>query len=85
MDGSCIYAPGGFPLFCAPGDLGPMINGVSWMLVGTATIFLALRVYCKIIRYRQLQLDDYVVIAAWVNTSPDPIPLDGRERESVCV
>lgn len=47
-------------------DLGPTTRVSVWLLVGAALIFLALRVYCKIVRHRRLHADDYFLIAAWV-------------------
>ena len=69
---------GGFPGFFNGGfgggagsraqydDLGPTTRISVWILTGASLIFLALRVYCKLIRYRRLHADDYFSIAAWV-------------------
>jgi hypothetical protein len=47
-------------------DLGPTTRISLWLLVGAALVFLALRVYCKIVRHRRLHADDNFLIAAWV-------------------
>jgi len=47
-------------------DRGPLLLGVSWGLTGLATVFLALRLYCKYLSKRRLWCDDYILIAAWV-------------------
>ncbi|KAB5559648.1 hypothetical protein GE09DRAFT_62430 [Coniochaeta sp. 2T2.1] len=39
---------------------------ITWVLVGLATIFLSLRVYCKVSRRRSLWWDDWIMIASWV-------------------
>ncbi len=49
-----------------PEDVGPYLNRVIWTLAGLTTLFVALRVYCKFLRRRQLWWDDYVLLAAWV-------------------
>ena len=45
---------------------GPALIGVSWALTGLATLFLALRIYCRHIGRRGLWWDDWTLIAAWV-------------------
>jgi hypothetical protein len=47
-------------------DQGPHLVASTWVLVGLATVFLALRVYCKFHRGSRLWWDDYVLVAAWV-------------------
>lgn len=47
-------------------DLGPTTRVSVWILTGASLIFLLLRVYCKLVRYRRLHPDDYFSIAAWV-------------------
>ena len=39
-----------------------------WCLWSGATIFLALRVWCKVSRRHGLWYDDYILIVAWVST-----------------
>ncbi|KAB5513406.1 hypothetical protein GE09DRAFT_1013960, partial [Coniochaeta sp. 2T2.1] len=39
---------------------------ITWVLVGLATIFLSLRVYCKLSRRRSLWWDDWIMIASWM-------------------
>jgi hypothetical protein len=48
-------------------DLGPTLLAVSWVLLSLASIFLGLRVYCKIISSRRLWWDDYVLIGSFVS------------------
>ncbi|KAI1775004.1 hypothetical protein F4818DRAFT_451940 [Hypoxylon cercidicola] len=47
-------------------DLGPMMNAVNWCLVGLATTFLGLRIYCKFSRRRGLWWDDHILIFGWI-------------------
>ncbi|KAB5546846.1 hypothetical protein GE09DRAFT_1128863, partial [Coniochaeta sp. 2T2.1] len=39
---------------------------ITWVLVGLATIFLSLRVYCKLSRRRSLWWHDWIMIASWM-------------------
>jgi len=48
-------------------DLGPQLNIVFWLLTTLASLFLALRLYCKFHRGRHLWWDDYFLIASWVS------------------
>ncbi len=48
-------------------DYGPILNLAVWLLVGTASLFLALRVFCKISRRLSLWWDDYILVAGWVS------------------
>lgn len=48
-------------------DLGLQLNLVFWLLTSLATVFLALRLYCKFHRGRRLWWDDYFLIASWVS------------------
>ncbi len=50
-------------------DLGQQLNIAFWLLTSLATLFLALRIYCKFHRVRSLWWDDYLLIAAWVCSS----------------
>ncbi|KAI0595397.1 hypothetical protein F4775DRAFT_605054 [Biscogniauxia sp. FL1348] len=43
----------------AYGGLGPMLNGVLWMQVGLATLFVTLRLYTRIIVLRNVGWDDW--------------------------
>ncbi|KAH7024744.1 uncharacterized protein B0I36DRAFT_416345 [Microdochium trichocladiopsis] len=45
---------------------GPEVNTAVWTLFGFSTLFLILRVYCKIRKLRRLWWDDYVLLAAWL-------------------
>ncbi|KAK4167870.1 hypothetical protein QBC43DRAFT_254363 [Cladorrhinum sp. PSN259] len=47
-------------------DLGPTTRISVWILTGASFLFLAMRLYCKLIRYRRLHADDYFSIAAWL-------------------
>jgi hypothetical protein len=48
------------------GDRGPLLVGVSWLLVSASAVFLSLRIYCKFKRRRNLWWDDYIVIFSWL-------------------
>jgi hypothetical protein len=50
-------------------NLGPYLNRVVWSLAALSGLFLALRVYCKLLRRRQLWWDDHFLIASWVCNS----------------
>ncbi len=39
---------------------------VVWVLTAAATVFLALRIYCKAKIARGMWWDDYVLIVSWV-------------------
>ncbi|KAK3938971.1 hypothetical protein QBC46DRAFT_355427 [Diplogelasinospora grovesii] len=45
---------------------GPQTLAAVWALVSLATVFLAMRLYCKIWRLRGLWWDDVVLILSWV-------------------
>lgn len=47
-------------------DFGPQLNITIWIMSGSASLFLALRLYCKLWRKRQLWWDDWILIASWV-------------------
>lgn len=47
-------------------DLGPMVNGVVWMMAIVAGAVIALRFWCKLSRGRGLWVDDYWLLASWV-------------------
>ncbi len=49
-------------------DPGDYLTRVIWSLAALSGLFLALRVYCKHLRRRQLWWDDYFLIASWVCT-----------------
>jgi len=53
----------------AHNDAGPALLISAWTLTALATIFLALRLYCKAIGHRNLYWDDYALIGAWVSTT----------------
>lgn len=50
-----------------PEDEGVHMNTATWTLMAVATVFLTLRIYCKLLRSRALLWwDDALVVAAWV-------------------
>lgn len=63
----CTYDETGAPTWCPDDDLGPVTNGVIWMLTGVAIFFLAMRLYCKLSTGRRLQMDDWFLIGATVS------------------
>ncbi|KAL1840821.1 hypothetical protein VTJ49DRAFT_7720 [Mycothermus thermophilus] len=46
-------------------DYGPRLNATIWPLTGGAALFLALRIFCKVLRHRPVAWDDYVLVASW--------------------
>lgn len=46
---------------------GPKLIGVGWMLVSVATMFLSLRLYCRILKRQSLWWDDAFLIGASVS------------------
>ena len=48
-------------------DRGPVVLAVGWGLTAVASLFLALRLYCKHMSRRRLWWDDWVLVAAWVS------------------
>ncbi len=57
-------------------DIGPGSAAAIWTLFGAATVFLSLRVYCKVWRSRGIWWDDVVLVISWVCTHVllDPFP-----------
>ncbi|KAK4125525.1 hypothetical protein N657DRAFT_568158 [Parathielavia appendiculata] len=47
-------------------NAAPKLLSSIWALFAVATLFLTLRVYCRILKRRSLWWDDYILIAAWV-------------------
>ncbi|KAK4149827.1 hypothetical protein C8A00DRAFT_37577 [Chaetomidium leptoderma] len=48
-------------------DHGPYLLRVVWALAGLSSLFLGLRLYCKLSRrLRRLWWDDYVLLASWI-------------------
>ena len=66
MDASTCTFVDGFPTTCPPGDRGPLHDAVTWPLAFLSTVFVGLRIYCKIWRHGKLSLDDWFLIGAWV-------------------
>jgi len=50
-------------------DYGPQLNITIWFLTLFSTLFLGLRIYCKLWRSRSMWWDDYVLIASWVRAT----------------
>ena len=79
------FVPGATPtpeqLASLPHDNhGVKMNAVAWTLSALATLFLALRLWAKFRRRKNLWWDDYILIAAWVRERrPTPLP-PPRER-----
>ncbi len=51
---------------------GPKLDAVIWALTGLASMFLGLRLYCKLSRHKRLWWDDYILIASWVLHAVSP-------------
>lgn len=47
-------------------DRGSVLLVTHWFLTALATVFLALRVYCKRTTNLSLWWDDWILIASWV-------------------
>lgn len=47
-------------------NIGPSTAAAIWALVGAASLFLFLRIYCKIWKSRGIWWDDLVLIVSWV-------------------
>lgn len=47
-------------------NLGPVTIAVVWSFLAVSTVFLALRLYCKVWKSRGLWWDDYVLVVSWV-------------------
>lgn len=51
-------------------DAGPNLQGAVsrslWVLLAMATMLVALRMYCKYLRYRSYAFDDGLLVASWV-------------------
>ncbi len=53
------------------GNAAPRLLASIWTLALISTVFLALRIYCRLLRHTSLWWDDGILIAAWVsNTTP---------------
>ena len=51
-------------------NYAPLLLWSIWILTVVSAIFLALRVYAKLMRRRSLWWDDYFLILSWVRDSP---------------
>lgn len=49
-------------------DKGPVILAVGWILIAIPGLFVALRLYCKIMLARGLGWDDAVCVFSWVSS-----------------
>lgn len=45
---------------------GPLILGVSWLLIAVPGVMLCLRIFCKTVLSRGLGWDDLVLVFSWV-------------------
>src|SRR5690606_24807989 len=59
-------------------DLGPTLIAVTWTMSAIATLFLALRISCKLATGRRPWWDDYIFAASWV--SPLKMPVDALHK-----
>jgi hypothetical protein len=57
-----------------------MVNGVIWTLTAMATIFLALRLYCKQKTGKRLLVDDWFLIGAWVSQNSSTMRIIGGQE-----
>lgn len=68
--------PYGSPLELTPEELAalphdnsaPRLLASIWALAGIATVFLCLRIFCRLLKRRVLWWDDAILIASWVGT-----------------
>ncbi len=73
----------GVPLTPEQDAVFPHDNGASrllgsiWALSALATVFLALRVYCRMLKRQSLWWDDGILIASWVSCCPPVAPVEG--------
>lgn len=51
----------------------PKLLASIWTLGFVATVFLALRIYCRLLRRQRLWWDDVILIAAWVRFYSPPV------------
>lgn len=49
-------------------DMQGLVSGVLVATFVIATLFILVRMYCKLLRYRALTFDDYILLGAWVRT-----------------
>ena len=47
------------------------MNAGLWSLFMGATLFLALRIWCKVTKRYGLWYDDYILTVSWVSVSPN--------------
>lgn len=47
-------------------DKGPQAIIATWSLVAAATVFVALRFYCKLLKHKPLWWDDFFMAISWV-------------------
>jgi hypothetical protein len=50
-------------------NAGPKLLASVWSLFGFATLFLSLRIYCRLLKRQSLWWDDGILIAAWVRST----------------
>jgi hypothetical protein len=51
-----------------------------WTLAFVATVFLCMRIYCRLLKARRLWWDDGILIAAWVRTTFQRSDCDFQRR-----
>ena len=54
------------------GDPAPVVTPAIWVMIALATVFLALRLYCRIAK-SHLWWDDYILIVGWVIHHSGPV------------
>lgn len=50
----------------APGQAAVVVESAIWTMLVIATIFLALRIYCRAVRAGKLWWDDYILTIGWL-------------------
>lgn len=53
-------------------NAGPQLLATVWSLFLLSSVFLSLRVYCRMLRRQHLWWDDAILIAAWVRSTSCP-------------
>jgi len=48
-------------------DRGPSVLAAIWTVTALATLFIAIRVYCKFLKSKRLYWDDAVLIASYAS------------------
>jgi hypothetical protein len=53
-----------------PPNRAVTLHSVLWVLSGVTTVFICLRLFCKLRERRVLWLDDYFLVVSWVHLPP---------------